>query len=170
MNKKDQDFGELKTLLKLKRHEVPPVGYFSNFSAQIIAKIQAGEADEPSRSPKADAPWLVRFFEMFTARPAVIGGLAASLCGLLILGAIFAEQSEPVANNFLTVSVPTPQPQTSDLASISSPALAPAPAGIGIVAKPTPVTSLQPVANLFGQPNSGSLFQVQPASFAPAIQ
>jgi hypothetical protein len=35
----------------------------------------------------------------------------------------------------------------------------------GIVASTNPVTSLQPVATLFGQPASASLFQ--PASFAP---
>jgi hypothetical protein len=37
---------------------------------------------------------------------------------------------------------------------------------VGIVASTNPVASLQPVATLFGQPDSSSLFQQ--ASFAPA--
>ena len=43
MNESENNFSELKRLLKLKRHEVPPPGYFNDFSAEIIARIRAGE-------------------------------------------------------------------------------------------------------------------------------
>ncbi len=44
MNENEQNFDELKRLLKLKRHEVPPPGYFNNFSGEVISRIRAGEA------------------------------------------------------------------------------------------------------------------------------
>jgi len=49
---------------------------------------------------------------------------------------------------------------------MTAPTLAAASDSSGIVASTNPVTSLQPVATLFGQPAAGSLFQ--PAGFAPA--
>ena len=39
MNKNEDNFETLKQLLKLKQHEVPPPGYFNNFSDQILSLI-----------------------------------------------------------------------------------------------------------------------------------
>jgi hypothetical protein len=44
MNETEQNFEELKKLLTIKRHEVPPPGYFNHFSGQVISRIRAGEA------------------------------------------------------------------------------------------------------------------------------
>ena len=165
MNQNEQNFDELKKLLKLKQHEVPPPGYFNNFSGQVIARIQAGEAgDRQSFIERLgfDAPWAVNFLRIFETRPGLIGGFATSLCLLLVLVAVFADRPETASKNLLTVS----EPATTDssVASMTAPPLLAA-SDSGIVASTNPVTSLQPVATLFGQPNSGSLFQ--PASFAP---
>ncbi len=43
MNENNKNFDELKRLLKLKRHEIPPPGYFNNFSGEVISRIRAGE-------------------------------------------------------------------------------------------------------------------------------
>jgi hypothetical protein len=108
---------------------------------------------------------VVNFLRIFETRPGVIGGLATSLCLLLVLVVVFAERSEKTSNNLLTISEPAAVTESS-VASMTAPTLAAASDSSGIVASTNPVTSLQPVATLFGQPGSGSLFQ--PAGFAPA--
>ena len=40
MNETKPDFSELKRLLKLKRHEVPPPGFFNHFSEEVVARIR----------------------------------------------------------------------------------------------------------------------------------
>jgi hypothetical protein len=167
MNEKEQNFDRLKQLLKLKQHEVPPPGYFNNFSGKVVARIRAGEA-----GGRASAPWFASFMEIFETRPGWVGGFAASLCLLLVFGVIFAEHSEGSANNDLLLLSGTSALPASAPAAISSPTLAsasvPAAATGGIVASTNPVTSLQPVTTLFGQPVASPLFQS--ASFAPAGQ
>lgn len=170
MNQQDQNFEQIKKLLKLKQHEVPPPGYFNKFSGEVISRIRAGEA---ARSEsfldrlQSEAPWLVNFLRVFETRPGVVGGFATSLCLLLLLTVVFAEHSDGIPKNFLTVSEPV-SPAVAPVASVSaSPLVASADSSSGgIVVSTNPVTSLQPVATLFGQSASPSLFQ--PASFAPA--
>jgi hypothetical protein len=133
-----------------------------------VSRIRAGEAGG-SRSLieqlESSAPWVVNFLRIFETRPGVIGGFATSLCLLLVLVVVFAERSEKTSNNLLTISEPAAVMESS-VASMTAPTLAAASDSSGIVASTNPVTSLQPVATLFGQPGSGSLFQ--PAGFAPA--
>jgi hypothetical protein len=162
MNETDQNFDRLKQLLRLKRQEVPPPGYFNNFSSQVIARIRAAEA---AHHRETDVTWFVNFLRIFETRPGLVGGFAMSLCLLLVLGVIFAEHSDSSGPNELTISQPSIQPANT-LASLSAPALAPASGGIMV--STNPVASLQPAATLFGQSGAASLFQ--PASFAPAGQ
>jgi hypothetical protein len=167
MNETKPDFSELKRLLKLKRHEVPPPGFFNHFSEEVVARIRAGEAR--GQNSLADrlqdsAPWLVNFLRVFEAKPGLIGGFAASLCLLLVLGVVLAEHSDNSPQNvFATAATDT----SSGGASASSTATEFASVGTseGGIAISTNA-SLQPVASLFGHPNGASLFQ--PASFAPA--
>jgi len=167
MNQKEHNFEDLKRLLKLKQHEVPPPGYFNDFSGHVVSRIRAGEAGG-SRSfmerLETDAPWVVNFLRIFETRPGVIGGLATSLCLLLVLVVVFSERSEKASRELLTISDPAATSAT--VTSMTAPTLAAASDSSGIVASTNPVTSLQPVATLFGQPAAGSLFQ--PAGFAPA--
>jgi len=167
MNEQSQNFETLKRLLKLKQHEVPPPGYFNDFSGHVVSRIRAGEAGG-SRSfmerLETDAPWVVNFLRIFETRPGVIGGLATSLCLLLVLVVVFSERSEKASRELLTISDPAATSAT--VTSMTAPTLAAASDSSGIVASTNPVTSLQPVATLFGQPAAGSLFQ--PAGFAPA--
>jgi len=165
MNQNEQNFYELKMLLKLKQHEIPPPGYFNNFSGQVIARIQAGESGVRRsfiERLESHSPWVANFLRVFETRPGLVGGFATSLCLLLVLVAVFADRPDGASKNLLTVSPPATD---SSVASMAAPSLLAA-SDSGIVASTNPVTSLQPVATLFGLPNSGSLFQ--PASFAPA--
>ena len=169
MNQKEHNFEDLKRLLKLKQHEVPPPGYFNDFSGHVVSRIRAGEAGG-SRSLmerlEADAPWVVNFLRIFETRPGVIGGLATSLCLLLVLAVVFSERSDRASRALLNISEPAAAGTAVTSMTAPTPVLAASSDSSGIVASTNPVTSLQPVVTLFGQPASGSLFQS--AGFAPA--
>ena len=172
MKESGQNFDELKKLLKLKRHELPPPGFFNHFSDEVVSRIRAGEAR--GGGALADrlhdsAPWLVNFLRLFEAKPGVIGAFACSLCLLLLFGVMLAERSESGPANLLTTAADqsvTMVAATAPAASLGSQFTSVAGATEGGIAISTN-GSLQPVASLFGgQAGAGSLFQ--PASFAPA--
>jgi hypothetical protein len=87
----NENFETLRRLLALKRHEVPPPGYFHNFSNQVIARIKLGE----HRSSEAvEMPWFLRFIQIFDAKPAFAGAFASALCLLLVFGIVNAERPD----------------------------------------------------------------------------
>jgi hypothetical protein len=170
MNDSGQNFDELKKLLKLKRHEIPPPGFFTHFSDEVVQRIRAGEGRGYTFIERLNdqAPWLVNFIRVFEARPGVIGGFATALCMLLLFGVVLAEHSETGSSMLVPAvagngadSMATTVATASAPAQFASAAL-PSDGGIAISTN----ASLQPVASMFGQPGGASLFQ--PASFAPA--
>jgi hypothetical protein len=168
MNQNENNFEDLKRLLKLKQHEVPPPGYFNHFSGEVISRIRAGEAGGSRtfmEQLQADAPWLMNFLRVFETRPGLIGGFATSLCLLLVLVVVFAERSEQASRTLVAISEPSTATGNS-AAAMPATSLVAASDSTGIVASTNPVTSLQPVATLFGQPVGQSLFQ--PAGFMSA--
>ena len=167
MKESGQNFNDLKKLLKLKRHELPPPGFFNNFSDEIVSRIRAGEArgggamiDRLNDS----APWLVNFLRFFEAKPGVVGAFATSLCLLLVFGVVLAQRSESGPQNLLTATAANPTVATTPVSVGSQFASATSLTEGGIAISTN--ASLQPVASLFGQPNASPLFQ--PAAFAPA--
>ena len=168
MNQNEQNFDALKKLLKLKQHEVPPPGYYNNFSGQVISRIRAGEANyaqSMTERLQAEAPWLVSLFRVFEARPGLIGAFATSLCLLLVGVVVFSERSEQASKNLIAISEPTAPTGNAAVASLSAAPIVAATdnSNSGIVASTNPVTSLQPTATLFGQSGGSTLFQ--PAGF-----
>jgi hypothetical protein len=93
MSENEQDFEALRRLLALKRHEVPPPGYFEDFSSNVVARIRAGEA-------AARMPWFLRFLQAFEARPAYPVAFASSLCMLLLFGIVTVEQNPSISPVF----------------------------------------------------------------------
>jgi hypothetical protein len=174
MNESENNFKDLKNLLKLKRHEVPPPGFFNHFSDGVIARIRDGEdraAGSLAERLNDIAPWLVNFLRIFEAKPGVIGGFATSLCLLLLFGVVLAERSETGPQNILTTASSQGE-STATAASTpalpvagSLPDMASATAAEGGIAISTNA-SLQPVQSLFGQA-AGSTALFQAASFAP---
>ena len=167
MKESGQNFNDLKKLLKLKRHELPPPGFFNNFSDEIVSRIRAGEARGGGAMIDRlndTAPWLVNFLRFFEAKPGVVGAFATSLCLLLVFGVVLAQRSESGPQNLLTATAanPTVATTTGSVASQFASTASLSEGGIAISTN----ASLQPVASLFGQPNTASLFQ--PAAFAPA--
>ncbi len=153
----ENNFESLRRLLAVKRHELPPSGYFNNFSGRVVARIRAGEAEVPdtlSERLVVGAPWLVKFFQIFEAKPAFTGAFASALCLLLLFGAVFAERPDAALQPLLTQATESSAP----LAAISPAALPKvtestllAPGGANPVLGIQP--SLQPVAMLLGQQN-----------------
>ena len=94
MERDEQNFESLRRLLALKRHEVPPPGYFNNFSCEVIARIKAGEHWEaPGLVEKLswEATWFGRLWTALEARPAIAALCGVAVCGLLVSGLVFSE-------------------------------------------------------------------------------
>jgi len=161
MNENENNFESLRRLLALKRQETPPPGYFNNFSGEVIARIRAGEAKKTRTAAEeyfSEAPWLLKFLQLFEFKPAFAGAFASALCLLLVFGIVYAERPD--------ISSPQPILQNSEQASGSfaavTPAALPQPAdSIGVIASNNAANSLQPVASLFGSQNQFA----QPVSF-----
>jgi hypothetical protein len=169
MSETNQNFDQLKKLLKLKRHEVPPPGFFNHFSDEVVARIRAGEFRGGTVLERLNdqAPWLVNFIRVFEARPGVIGGFATALCLLFLFGVVLAEHSDTGSTNLMpavassdaaatTVAAVTANTQTEFASAL------PSDGGISISTN----ASLQPVASVFGQSGNAALFQ--PAAFGSA--
>jgi len=97
MNQDTENFEQLRRLLTLKRHEQPPPGYFNNFSRQVIARIEAGEADAGGALIDRlvwEAPWLQRIWAAFEAKPVLAGVFVVAMCGLLITGVVCSDKTD----------------------------------------------------------------------------
>src|SRR5581483_3316779 len=46
-------------------------------------------------------PWLLRFLQMFEAKPAFASSFASALCLLLLFGIVYAEQSDQSSSSLL---------------------------------------------------------------------
>jgi hypothetical protein len=93
MDQNEENFDQLRQLMKLKRHEVPPPGYFNRLPAEIISEIRA-ERREPQDSVSrlaTEAPWLMRFWGALEAKPLFGGAFGAAVCAL-ILGALYLSE------------------------------------------------------------------------------
>ncbi len=84
MDNQQEQFERVTTLLKLKRYELPPPGYFDRFSMTVIARIEA----------QARASWLERFWVSFEARPALAAACGVLVGGLLVTGFVFSQKLE----------------------------------------------------------------------------
>jgi len=169
MSESEHNFQDVKQLLKLKRHEVPPPGYFNNFSSEVISRIRAGDQESTAFGERRQGnSWLYNLLHMFDARPGMIGGLATSACLLVVFGLVLSEHPDSNASGF-AANGQAPQVFASNGQSGTTPEAVPAAPSMvdplaavstgGITLSTNPVTSLQPVASLFGQPSSSPLLQ-----------
>ncbi len=168
MSESNDNFNELKRLLKLKQHEVPPPGYFNHFSGDVLSRIQAGESGSGQNlveKLQSNWPFLAAMLRIFDARPGVIGGLATSVCLLLLIAVVVADRSDEASTDGMMASASASSSDSAAPALASAPLV---PAGdSGIAVSTNPVVSLQAVASLFGS-QQNPLFQ--PAAFMPAGQ
>ena len=88
MNREDQEFEQLRRLLKLKRYEQPPPRYFNDFSTQVVARLKASQVSSAGDS------WWQRLWAGLELRPAFPVALSAAVCGLLVLGAVYSDKAD----------------------------------------------------------------------------
>jgi hypothetical protein len=161
MNESNDNFGELKRLLKLKQHEVPPPGYFNNFSGGVISRIRNGEASR-SQTTALDRfdskSWLVNWLQVFQARPGLIGGFATALCLLLVAGVVLVDNQDGASVTAGTSSFADAPAVPADASAAMASSVSLLPPTEGIAMSTNPVTSLQPVATLFNS-QQNPLFQ-----------
>jgi hypothetical protein len=159
MNENENNFESLRHLLALKRHEIPPPGYFENFSTEVAARIRVGEARRQGsvaeRLPE-ELPWLFRFLSVFEAKPAFAGVFAFSLCLLLVGGIVYAERPDAAPQSLLQPDQP------------GSPLAVATPASFGSM--PAEQPNLAPLSStnpVFSSPSAGGWFASGGASLQP---
>ena len=106
METPDDNFDQLRKLLAIKKHEVPPPGFFEDFSGKVIDRINAGEAQ-----PK----WWQRILGGFESKPALIGAYATVMTALLVTGIHLTTQPE-------TAPATTPGLAVNEPAAVAEPA------------------------------------------------
>jgi hypothetical protein len=159
MKENENNFESLRRLLALKRRETPPPGYFENFSAEVMARVRAGDAGRTG-SVSEQLPWLIRLMSAFEAKPAFAGAFASALCLLLVFGIVFAERPDSVTQPLLT-----PTAQTTPDEILMATATSPSASGLNAqpALQPNFLSSTNPVLNtqlassqlggtFFGQP------------------
>ena len=165
MNENQHNFDELKRLLKLKQHEVPPPGYFNRFSETVVSRIRDGEASRDMtllERLRSEVSWVAALLRIFETKPGVIGGFATALCLLLVLGVTFADISERSSKKHSETPgtlVQTADPMALNTTLETPPPLLGAESG-GLSVSTNPVFGLQPAPAIFGQHG------VQTASFS----
>ena len=158
MNENENNFESLRRLLALKRHETPPPGYFENFSAEVTARIRAGEGSAAERQV-VRLSWLSRLLSAFEAKPVFAGAFASALCMLLLFGIVFAERPDVV---------PQPLLQT---ARVDSPLAVPtSPTTVALNTMPAEQPALISISStnpVFNSQSAGSWFATQEATVQP---
>lgn len=75
MSENENNFESLRRLLALKNYEIPPPGYFDNFSREVTARIRAEDGSRTA-NVSSQLSWLSRLLSAFEAKPAFAGGFA----------------------------------------------------------------------------------------------
>jgi hypothetical protein len=83
MNSGNDEFKQLRKLLKLKRYEQPPPGYFNTLSDRVIARIER-QAEAPEAAGLfGTMSWLTRLRTVLAENPITSGIFA--ICGILMV-------------------------------------------------------------------------------------
>jgi hypothetical protein len=114
MNQDSENFDSLRQLLALKRHEVPPPGYYDRLSRDIMARIKAGDT---GNELGASLSWFRRFLNVFDVKPVFAGAFGTAVCAFLISGVITSERTPAFAAGTAT-------PEGPMIGDLSSPAIA----------------------------------------------
>ncbi|MFO1476226.1 MAG: hypothetical protein U1F98_06190 [Verrucomicrobiota bacterium] len=147
MSRDSHEFEALRRLMALKRHEVPPPGYFNNFSSSVISRIRAGEQQVSwFERWRNQSVFLQKLTALVEARPAFAGAFGAAVFALMISGIVYSENS-PIS--LTTQSLASDSLTPGDALALAEPGMA----STTLVA----VSSTNAMA-----PNGGSLFdQIQ---------
>lgn len=108
MNPDSENFDSLRQLLALKRHEVPPPGYFDRFSRDVMARIKCGDTGDEIGVRHS---WFSRFLRVFDVKPVFAGAFGTAVCAFLISGVISSESTgAPMMSGVSDGLVPVAEP------------------------------------------------------------
>jgi hypothetical protein len=158
MENENENFDKLKTLLTLKRHELPPPGYFNKLPREVVSRLRAERAAEnvdAMTKLKTEAPWLMKFWRTLQGKPAFAVSFGTVICSLM-LAAIFFAEKPPVQPPLAGV----PAARSAPLMG-GSPDVAPV---LAVEDKPILVATNQTQPNLFEMESNG---QTAPVNFRP---
>ncbi|MHB8523773.1 MAG: hypothetical protein ACYDH9_23880 [Limisphaerales bacterium] len=79
MNPSPNDLDRLQRLLKCKRYEAPPPGYFDDFAERVIVRLERANTARTSS-------WWVNLFAGLEVKPLLVGAYGVAVCGLLLFG------------------------------------------------------------------------------------
>jgi hypothetical protein len=100
----DEATQKLLRLLALKRHELPPSGFFGRLPHRVLLQI---------RADAGDGPWWRRFWDAIAREPMVAGSYAALGAGALVFGvSVFQmalDQDGPAFVGLEGMSAPAPE-------------------------------------------------------------
>jgi len=85
MSNSPENFESLQKLLKLKRHEQPPPGFFNHFSAKILNRIESEE------ERNAGTAWVRKLLMLLETNPIAAGFFGISVCSLLVSGIAYSQ-------------------------------------------------------------------------------
>jgi hypothetical protein len=93
MSYPEEQFDDVRRLLRCKRYEQPPPAYYNAFSDTVIARLEAEETT-------ANSSWWSRLVERFDAKPVVVCAYGVAASGLLFFGFSLSQafESELAAN------------------------------------------------------------------------
>ena len=167
------DFGSVRRLLALKRHEQPPPGYFPRLNREIMNRIQAEESDRAS-----SRSWWKLLWGNIELKPAFAGAYGVVIFGILAVG-LGVSWSAPTREHDLPLTTVMSAPALPTLVSEAQPAKpagyvrvtvdpAEAQPGIGIRVAQEGQSSIQPVMHSGVSPFAVAFptaSQIQPASY-----
>ncbi len=87
-----ESFPEVAHLLRLKKHEVPPPGYFNGFSAKVIARI---EADALAQSQSEAGKWWSALLAPISWQRGMAGANTLLVVGIGITGVAAYQSLQP---------------------------------------------------------------------------
>jgi hypothetical protein len=94
MSGESNNFEALRKLLTVKRHEVPPPGYFDQLAGEVRARLRAGDhhREDLWKDLGDEASWLQRLWNTLADRPALAGVCGMMACGLVLAAGIYYSQ------------------------------------------------------------------------------
>jgi len=112
MENENENFDKLTKLLTLKRHELPPPGYFNKLPGEVVSRIRAERASQNMdvmSKLNAEAPWLMKFWGAVAGKPIFAVSFGTAICALILSAIFFAEKppdQSPLAGSRNAASVP----------------------------------------------------------------